>query len=61
MDSLLPIPLAPLLQFNFALNELLVLARPIVYAAAFGAREFYELILGHEARLYRKTGTRSIT
>jgi hypothetical protein len=39
------IPFAPFFELDFALNELLILARPIVYASTFGAREFYELIL----------------
>jgi hypothetical protein len=39
------IPFAPFFELYFALYELLILAAPIVYAAAFGAREFYELIL----------------
>ena len=48
------VPLTPFLELYFALDKLLVLARPIVDAAAFSAREFYELILGHETRLYPK-------
>ena len=53
-------PFAVLLQFDFALNELLIFAGPIVDAPTFGAREFYELILGHERRLYLKTAVWSI-
>jgi len=47
-------PLAVLFELDLALDELLVLAGPIVDASAFTAREFYELILGHERRLYLK-------
>ena len=38
-------PLAIFLQFDFAVDKLLVLAGPVIYATAFGAGEFYELIL----------------
>lgn len=47
-------PFAVFLQFDLALDKLFVLAGPIVYVRTFGAREFYELILGHERRLYPK-------
>ncbi len=47
MDSLRAAPLAPLLEFNLALDELTVFARPIIDAAALRAREFDELILRH--------------
>ena len=44
-------PFAVLFQVNLALDELPVLARPIIDAAALTARYFYELILRH-ARHY---------
>ena len=50
--SLGPAPSAPLLEFNFAGNKLLVLARPIIGARARGARKPYQLILRHVAALY---------
>lgn len=40
-------PFTILLELDFALHELLILARPIIGAAALGARDFYQLILGH--------------
>ena len=47
-----PAPSAVLLQFYLALDELPVLARPVVRAPALRTSQFYELILGHEALLY---------
>ena len=44
-------PLAKLLEFYLPLNELLVLARPIVRATALLARQLYQLILRHCAPL----------
>ena len=38
-------PFAILLEFNFARDQLTVLARPVVDAVAFRAREFEKLIL----------------
>ena len=38
-------PFAVLLQFDFALDELLVFARPIVDARTLRAGKFYELVL----------------
>jgi hypothetical protein len=38
-------PFAPFFELYFAFYKFSVLARPIVNAAAFGARELYELIL----------------
>lgn len=40
-------PLAELLKFDFALDKLPVLARPIVRAGALRAGQLYQLILGH--------------
>jgi ADP-ribose pyrophosphatase YjhB (NUDIX family) len=54
VDGLLATPFAPLLEFYFALHELSILARPIVDAAALGAGEFDELILGHNVRHYTR-------
>ena len=45
-------PLAVLLEIDFTLNEFLVLARPIVGAAALRACEFYQLILRHVSFSY---------
>jgi hypothetical protein len=38
-------PFTPFFKLDFTLYKLLVFATPIVDAGAFGAREFYELIL----------------
>ena len=35
------VPLAPLFELNFALNELLVFGAPVVNALAFGTLQFY--------------------
>lgn len=43
----LPAPLAVFLKLNFALNELLVLARPVINTITGLAAQFYELILRH--------------
>ncbi len=45
MRRVLLAPLAELVELDFALNELLVLARPIVHALAVLADEFDKLIL----------------
>ena len=45
MERLLTVPLAPLFEFYFALNKLLVFGAPIVNALALSALEFYESIL----------------
>ena len=47
-------PFAPLLEFDFALDKLFVLARPIVNAGTFGAGEPYELILRHRQEYTKK-------
>ncbi|OHA17760.1 MAG: hypothetical protein A2664_04080 [Candidatus Taylorbacteria bacterium RIFCSPHIGHO2_01_FULL_46_22b] len=41
----LPTPIAKLFELDFALNFLLVFARPVVYAFALATGEFYEAIL----------------
>ena len=38
-------PFAELLEFDFALDKFAVFAGPVIDASAFGASEFYELIL----------------
>ena len=48
MRQLLLTPLAPLFEFDFTLNKLLVLFRPIVGAFALGTVEFYKSVLGHK-------------
>ena len=45
-------PFAILLEIDLALDELAVLARPIIDAAALAARELEKLILRHNARHY---------
>ena len=40
-------PIAPLFEFDFTLNKLLVLFRPIVGAFALGTVEFNKAVLGH--------------
>ena len=45
-------PLAVFLEFDFALHEFAVFARPVVDAAALAARQLYELILRHNAANY---------
>ena len=47
-------PLAIFFELDLAGDELPILARPIVDAVALRAREFDELVLRHEAALYRK-------
>ena len=54
MGRILLAPLAVFLQFNLLGNELPVFARPIVDALTVPAGEFYELVLGHTAALYRR-------
>jgi hypothetical protein len=46
-----PAPLAILFELDFALNELLVFAGPVVSALALAAGELYQSFLGH-AREY---------
>jgi len=48
MYRLSPAPLAVLFELYLALHELLVLARPVIDALAFIAREFDESVLGHD-------------
>ena len=45
MRCVLSARVTELVELNFALNELLVLATPVVYAFTSFAREFYKLIL----------------
>ena len=45
VHRMLAAPVAILVELNLAFNELFVLARPIVYALAAFAGEFYKLIL----------------
>ena len=52
MRRLRAAPLAEFLEFDFAGDELSVLARPIIDARAFGTGKPYELILRHVAKLY---------
>ncbi len=58
-------PLAKLIELNLALDELLVLARPIVDTLTLCAGEADELFLGHngrtipDKRLARKTDSRN--
>lgn len=54
-------PLAVLLEFNFTLYQLPILARPIINAAALLACDLYQLILGHSSALYRSGVRESIT
>ena len=44
---LLAAPVAELLELDFALDELLVLAGPVIDALTLGAGKFDESILGH--------------
>ena len=44
-------PLTVLLEFNFAFDQLLVFAGPIISAGAFRTGQLYELILGHVGKL----------
>ena len=46
-----PAPFAVFFELDFALDELLILARPIIGARALLARQFYELVLGHAKAL----------
>ena len=50
--SRLSAPFAELLEFDLFGDEFLILARPIVGAAALRTGEFYELVLGHTGGLY---------
>ena len=52
MYCVCPAPLAVLLQLDFAFDKFLILARPVIRAAALLASQFYELILGHNAVHY---------
>lgn len=54
-------PFAVLLEFNFALHQLPVLARPIINTAALLASDLYQLILGHSSALYRSGVQESIS
>ena len=45
MDGVLPTPVAILLELDFALNKLFILAGPVVDALAGFAREFDQLVL----------------
>ena len=54
MFSMSPAPFAEFLQFNFARDKLAVLPRPVIYAVAFTASDFYELFLRHCRALYWK-------
>jgi hypothetical protein len=51
-------PLAVLLDIDFALHELAVLAGPIIDAAAFGAGEFEKLVLRHRGPTILKSSLR---
>ena len=54
MWCLLLTPFTIFFELDLAGDELPILARPIVDAVALRAREFDELVLRHEAALYRK-------
>ena len=47
VHSLRLAPLTILLELDLALNKFFVFGRPIVYALAFGAGQFYEAVLRH--------------
>ena len=47
-------PLTVLLEIDFALDKLAVLARPVIDAAALGAGQFEKLILRHNERNYTR-------
>jgi len=47
VESLRFTPATILLELDFALNKFFVFGRPIVYAFAFGAGQFYEAVLRH--------------
>ena len=55
-----PAPFAVFFELYFALDELLVLARPIIGARALFTRQFYELVLGHKGAQYPIDTCRSI-
>ena len=52
-------PFAVLLEIDFALDKLAVLARPVIDAAALGAGQFEKLILRHNERNYTRIGAQS--
>ena len=52
MFRMRPAPFAVLRQFDFARDELAILARPVIGATALLTRYFYELVLRHETTLY---------
>ena len=47
VDSLSPVPLTKLLEFDFTLHQLFILGGPVVYALAFVAGQFDQSILRH--------------
>ena len=51
MFRMRPAPFAVLRQFDFARDELAILARPVIGATALLTRYFYELVLRHETTL----------
>jgi len=52
MLRLLAAELAELIELQFACDELLIFARPIVDMLAIGTRKLDELILRHRSQLY---------
>ena len=52
-------PFAVLLEIDFALDKLAILARPVINAGTLGAGQFEKLILRHNERNYTRIGAQS--